>query len=273
MSPARLVHSVFAVFSIALFAFDSSSAAPPQAPTSQSQGVAYLQKALAALAPSTPISDITLSGTARRIAGSDDESGTVVLKVLAGTGSRLDLTLSSGPRSEIRNTASAPIAGSWSGSDGVAHAMAYHNLLTDPGWCPAVSIASLLSAKNAVIMYVGPEILNGQSVIHIFTSQQFPSASGNSGNLLRHLTQVDIFLDATTFLPISLAFNIHADSNANLDIPVEIRFSSYQFVSNAQVPFHIQEFINHGLLLDLQFDSANLNSGLSSSVFALGGVQ
>lgn len=270
MSPARLVRTLLAVISFALFAFASSSAAPPQSPTSQIQGVAYLQKALAALAPSTTITDLTLSGSARRVAGSDDESGTVVIKALAGTGSRIDLTLPSGPRSEIRSASAGPV-GSWSGPDGVTHAMAYHNLLTDPGWVPSLTIASLLSAQNAVITYFGTETRDGQSVIHVSASQQSPPDSVET-KLMQHLTQTEIYLDASTSLPASITFNTHADNNARLDIPVEIRFSEYRTASGASIPFHVQKFLNNSLFLDLEFDSAAINSGLSSSAFAVRGA-
>lgn len=273
MSRVRLVRTLFAVVPVALFAFASSYAAPPQTPTSQTQGAAYLQKALASLAPTTPISDITLSGTVRRIAGSDDESGTIVFKALAGSGSRLDLTLPSGPRSEVRNTSSPEIAGSWSGPDGVPHPAAYHNLLTDPGWSPAFTIASLLSAQNAVISYVGAETRNGQSVIHVSASQQFPTFPADAATLMQHLTQIDIFLDASTGLPAAIAFNTHADNNANLDIPIELRFSSYAIAGGARIPFHVQKFLNNSLALDLQISSAILNSGLGPSTFAVGGAQ
>ena len=228
-----------------------------------------MQKALLALAPGPPITDATLSGTARRIAGSDDESGTVVIKALAGTGTRLDLSLPSGTRTEIRNVSGGP-AGSWSDPDGVAHTMAYHNLLIDPGWAPALTISSLLSAPNAVITYVGPETRDGQSVIHVAASRQFPELSGETAALMQHLTQTDIYLDATSLLPSAIAFNTHADNNANLDIPVELRFSGYQAVSGAQIPFRVQKFINNSLALDLQFTSAALNSGVPVSAFSVG---
>jgi hypothetical protein len=258
-----------------IFAYGAHLAAAQQTASTSTQGTVVLQKALAALTGSTPITDVTLSGTARRIAGSDDESGTVVVKALAGIGTRIDLTLPSGIRSEIRNTSSLPIAGSWSGSEGVAHAVSYHNLLTDPGWAPAFTLGALLVAPNAVITYVGPETRNGQSVIHLTASQQFPDLAADikAASLMQHLTQTDLYLDAATGLPGAITFNIHADNDANLDIPVEIDFSSYQAVSGAQVAFHVQQFINNSLALDLKFTSATLNSGLSSSVFAVGGAQ
>ena len=106
--------------------------------------------------PNRCLTAVTLSGTARRIAGSDDESGTVVIKSLAGTGSRIDLTFPSGPRTETRNTLQEPV-GSWSGPDGVPHSAPYHNVLTDPGWFPAFTLAGLIAPQNTVITYIGPE--------------------------------------------------------------------------------------------------------------------
>lgn len=273
MSRARLVRGLFVSLSSLLFALVSNPGFAHQSAASSPQGAALLQKALAALVPSTTINDVTLTGTARRIAGSDDESGTVVVKALAGTGSRIDLTLPSGPRSEVRNTSSDPIAGSWSGTDGVWHATAYHNLLPDSALFPAFTLSALLSAQNAVISYVGSETHNGQSVIHVSASQQLPSLTGEPATLIQHLTQIDIFLDPNTYLPASIAFSMHPDRNELLDIPVEIRFSNYTPVNGAHVPFHVQKFVNNSLFLDLQFDSATLNSGLSSSTFAVGGAQ
>lgn len=235
-----------------------------QTTTSGTQGSLLLQKSLTALTGAATITDVTLSGSARRIAGSDDESGTATVKALAGTGIRIDLSLSSGPLSELRNMSSAPPVGSWSGPDAVSHAMSYHNLFTDPGWFPAFTISSALSAPNAIVTYVGPETRNGLSVIHITASQQFSSPSAS---LLQHLTQTDIFLDPNTNLPVALAYNAHPDNNALLDLPVEIRFSDYRAVNGAQIPFHVQKFLNNSLLLDLQFQSATLNSGLSATMF------
>lgn len=239
-----------------------------QTPTSSTQGQAVLQKALAALVPSTSITDVTLSGTARRIAGPDDETGTVIIRALVGTGSRIDLTFPSGSRSEIRNTASAPIVGSWSGPDGVAHAIVYHNLLTDPSWIPALTIAAFTSAPNALITYVGTETKNGQQVIHVSASLQPPVAADTTG-LPQHLSRSEIYLDSSTLLPTAITFSAHPDNNASLDIPVEIGFSSYEAISGSQIPFHIQRFLNNSLALDLQFTSATLNSGIPASTFNL----
>jgi hypothetical protein len=64
-----------------------------------------------------------------------------------------------------------------------------------------------------------------------------------------------------------MSFNIHPDNNLLIDIPIEVRFSEYRLVSGAQVPFHVQKLLNNGLILDLRFQTATLNTGLSAADF------
>lgn len=270
MRSARFV-SLLVLVSLARSATaQQATATAPPAIVSAPQAISLLKQSLAALVGSKPITDVTLSGTAQRIAGSDNESGTVVAKVLVGTGSRIDLTLPSGPRSEIRNTSSVPIVGSWSGPDGVSHAAADQNLVTDPGWSPVFSLTAFATSQNALVTYVGPETKNGNDVVHITASMQFPALTSTGARFMEHFSQTEIYLDPTTFLPVAIAFNIHPDGNSSIDIPIEIDYSSYQTVNGALVPFHVQKLINNGLALDLQFNSALLNSGLSATTFTVG---
>jgi len=113
--------------------------------------------------------------------------------------------------------------------------------------------------------YVGQETRDGASVIHVSASQPFPNLSGEIASLTQHLTQVDLYLDPTTSLPVSYVFNSHPDNNAGLDIPTEIRYSDYKNVGGVQIPFHVQKFINNTLTLDLQFQNASLNTGITAA--------
>lgn len=239
-----------------------------QQTASSSQAVQYLQGALAALSGSTTTSDVTLSGSANYIAGSDDETGTAVLKAIAVGASSVALTLPSGQRTEIMNISSGQPAGAWIGTDGVSHAIADHNLLLiDPAWFfPAFPVSRGLSS-GYVATYVGPETRDSLAVQHLAISKDFSSVTGADSATFQHLSQIDLYLDSSTLLPVALAFNIHPDDNMLLDIPIEVRFSDYRSVNGAQVPFHVQKFLNNGLVLDLQFQSAILNSGLSASAF------
>jgi hypothetical protein len=147
--------------------------------------------------------------------------------------------------------------------------MAFHNLLTEPAWFfPAFAIARRLSApQNFIASYIGAEIRNGQAVQHISLSQPPPFTEPPGGLSLTRLSQIDIFLDSNTFLPAAATLNIHPDNNALLDIPIEIRFSDYRSVNGGQIPFHVERVLNNGLILDLEFQTATLNSGLSPTEF------
>jgi hypothetical protein len=262
---------VLAVAVTFLFCFPSIGDSR-QTNTGSMQAATVLAQSLSALTGSSTVSDVTLNGTAQRIAGSDDQNGTVILKAMATGESRMDLTLSGGNRSEIRSldSANSP-TGAWSGRDGVQHAMAYHNLLTDSSWFfPALTIKRLVSNIAVVGTYVGQETLNGQSVLHVSVSKPPSYPAGRFAAVIQHLTQMDLYLSQDSLLPVALTFTTHADGDATLDIPVQILFSNYQTVNNIQVPFHVQKLINGNLSLDLQVQSATLNSGLSASIFQIG---
>jgi len=228
-----------------------------------------LQAALAALSPNVAITDITLSGSVRRIAGSDDQSGTAILKALASGAARADLSLSSGTLSEIYNSPSSGPAGAWSGSDGVSHRIPFHNLLSEPAWFFPVFAISRRLSQGYVVTDVGPEVRDGRQVEHISVSQIPPYPFPAGGVSFQHLTQVDFLIDSQTLLVSSLSFSVHPDANAGQDIPVEIDLSDYRSVSGVQVPFHIQKFLNNSLFLDIELQNVSINSGVSDSTFTI----
>jgi len=87
--------------------------------------------------------------------------------------------------------------------------------------------------------------------------------------LMQHLSQMDLYLDAVSGLPAAMTFNIHPDNNALLDIPTEIRLSDYRMVNGAQVPFHVEQYLNNSLVLDFRFDAVTINTGLSANDFQI----
>jgi hypothetical protein len=258
-------------FAASLLLLSNSSLGGPQTPTSSTssqQATMLLAKSATALTGSTALQDVMLSGTAERIAGSDDDTGTVVLKATADGHSRMDLNLSSGNRTEIRSLDPNGPVGAWSGPDGAQHAISNHNLLTDPSWffC-AFTLARMTSSQATTATYIGQESLNEQTVLHVSVTPRLSTGYGQT--LLQHLSQMDLFVDPATSLPVALSFNVHPDNNASLDIPAQIQFSDYRNINGIQIPFHIQKLINNSLVLDLKIQSAALNSGLPTSEFAV----
>ena len=231
--------------------------------TTQSQATTVLSQAAAALTGSVAFHDVTLTGTAERIAGGDDDTGSVTYKAIAGS-SRLDLSLSDGITSEIRTSTANGVVGSWIDSSGLSHTMAGHNVMTDVGWVPLFTLQGILSSPYSAVSYIGLETRGTASLIHVTSWQLPPSGSGTEAAVLpEHLSQTDLYLDPTTFVPLIVAFNIHPDNDALRDIAIEIHFSDYRSVNGVLIPFHVQKFLSNGLYLDLQFQSAVINSGLT----------
>lgn len=228
-----------------------------------------MQSSYAALSGSTVVQDGTLSGTFDSYSGSDHENGPLVMEALSTGSSRVDLTEAAGVVSEIRNNSSGGPGGVWVGSDGTRHSMSQFNVLTEPAWfLPNIAVGRILSS-SAVVSDVGRETKNGISVEHFSVVQSAPALAAPVEARYEHLTKLDIFVDPTTNLPVAMSFNSHPDSDSNIDIPVEIRFSAYTAVNGVQVPFSIQKYVNNGLVLDAHISSAQFNTGIPAQTFSL----
>lgn len=239
------------------------------APTVQRdpQAVLLLQRSLAALTGTASVTDVTLSGNVTRIAGSDNDSGTVILKATAAEQVRIDLNLPSGQRSEVADISQAPPTGSWAGPDGTWHPTANHNLWTDPSWFfPTFLIGRVLSNAGYAISAADAETLNGVAVQHITVIQQSAS-SQLLPTLLQGLSKVDIYLNPSNLLPVAIASNIHADNDALTNIPVRIEFANYQAVQGVSVPYRIQKYIQNGLSLDVTVTGVQVNTGIAATDF------
>jgi hypothetical protein len=265
MRSFRFSSGAFVWFLLAVVvAAQQLSTQTPQA----TQGIPILQRSLGVLTGATAIKDVTLTGTARRVAGSDGETGTAVLKALATGEARMDLGFPSGQQSEVWANTVDVQAGKWTGPDGKAHAMSPDNLMTDSSWFfPTLTLNRWLSTPGYAISLVGQESRNSEAVEHVTVSLLASALPAELSARFQHLSQMEIYLDSASGLPVTLTFNTHPDNNALLDIPVEIQLSDYRAVKGAQVAFHVEKYLNNVLILDLRFDAVTLNTGLSASDF------
>ncbi len=139
--------------------------------------------------------------------------------------------------------------------------------MTDAAWCFPIFVEQrLLSDPNAVVSFIGIE--NG--LAHFQAIETAPSSvPATAAGLIRHLSQVDLYLNFTTLLPAKLAFNIHPDDNALLDIPVTVQFSNYQAVNGVVLPMRVEKYLNNTLSLDIRIQSAAFNGSLVQSDFQI----
>lgn len=250
-----------------------ASAQQTSTPVAQNPtAVTLAAKSIALLSGTVQIADITLTGTATRIAGSDTGSGTATLKAQGTSSSRMDLSLSDGTFSEIRTSTSGAPQGQWLAPNGAYNSMAMHNCFTDAAWFfPALTVLSQTSNPYLTISYVGQATKNGIQVQHLhfaFTSAVSATSLAGLADPLVALSSTDVYLDASSLLPVAFAFYTHPDNNSALNIPVEVDFSNYQTVNGIQIPYHIQKFLNGSLYLDMTIQTAALNSGLTISAFS-----
>jgi hypothetical protein len=247
----------------------AAASAQPTAAVSDPNAIALASRALQSLAGGTALSDITLQANATYIAGSDEEVGTVTLVARGNAQSLVTLNLTGGQRQEVRNG----VAGMWVGPDGTPHAMAGDNCFLDADWFfPAFSLAALAGDPTLVIRFIGQEIHAGQPVHQLVL---FHSLSGQTPEVIAFVQQfsaMDLYLDVSSLLPTAIAFNIHADDDSAVSIPVEIQFADYRPVNGVQVPFRIRKLLQRTLTLDLTVANAAINSGVPPSMFTISAV-
>jgi len=236
-----------------------------QNPTkSDLRGVTLAQQSVMALTGGASIRDVDVNGSAFSVLGSDYRTGTISLRAKGIAESRIDLNLSGETRSDVRNSSNGAPAGAWQKNAGTITAYAKHNCWTDASWFfPALSSLTQTANPSFTFEYKGQERHGGVNTRHVqvYRRSQIP--------LLQHLSTIDFYLDPASALPLAIAFQVHPDQNAGRDIPEEVRFADYQPVNGVLVPFHIQQMLNGGVVLDVTVISATFNSGLPDSIFSL----
>ena len=218
------------------------------------------------MAGATTLSDITLQGNATYSAGSDVETGTATLRFLGRQYSAILLNLTDDTRQEIRN----PQKGGRAGPDGLWYSEALHNCWTDASvFLPALSLQAALSDAAMGLVYVGAETNNGVATEHLQLYHTIANGSAGAIAAVEQLSRMDLYLDASSLLPVAVDFNTHPDNDFNASILVEIQFESYQAASGVQIPFRIQKLIQGSLVLDVAVNSASINSGTAASLFTI----
>jgi len=252
--------AAIAVVSVGLACCVASAQNPP---ASDPQAVSYAAQSIAAMAGGVSIGDVTLTGTAT---WNQSDTGTVILWALGKNESRMDLTLTSGTRSETRDAQTGVSLGRWTAPNQASGNFAFQNCRTDSVWF-YTALGSLAAGPNVVLTYIGQESRNGATVQHIqsylYQSGQVPSPTP------QQLSTTDFYLDASTFLPVAVTFNAHPDKDATANLLIEVDFSNYQTISGVVVPMHIQRYQQGNLMVDIEVSEASFNSGLSLSTFSI----
>jgi hypothetical protein len=240
-------------------------------PQSDPRAVSLATQAMSALMNGVAVSDVTLSGNAVWNSGTSAESGTATAYAKTNVSSRLDLTLPSSKRSELRSSVGGSPRGAWINGSGKLTLSAVHNCWTDAVWFfPGLtSFSALNSDATLVLVYVGLETRNDRSVQHIQSYRYLANAAPRKTAFTQKMSTVDYYLDAQTSVPLSITFNTHPDNDASTNIAVEVDYSGYQQTHGILVPFHITKLWQGNPLLDFTVTNVAVNSGLPYSLFSI----
>lgn len=248
------------LFTLFLAAFASAQ----NPPASDPQALSYAAQSISAVTGGTVIADVTLTGT---VVWNGSDSGAATLRARGNGESRIDLALSGGTRTEIRDAQTGTALGHWTSPNSSSGDFAAQNCWTDAVWFFPV-LGSLALGPNVVLSYVGQENRNGLVVQHIqsYSYQPNPPLAGPTP---QHLSTMDFYLDANTLLPVASVFNVHPDNNPSINLTVEIDFSNYRNLNGVTVPLHIQKYSQGNLLVDITISQASFNTGLPLALFTI----
>ena len=275
---ARRLASIICLFPLSTFAQSSSSGVTGAPETAQAASI--IEQSFAALNGGSPVSDVTMKGTYTVTDAHGTQSGMITMVATASGQGQSTVSLPSGSYTEIRSVSASSASMIETGPDGVPHAISTQTALSpNPAWfCPALLLASV-SSPNYSTSYIGQETLDGEAVHHLAVWWLPASSSSVSPTLARfwqQITRHDIYLDASSLLPVSMTFVLHPYDpknpgqplityrGSNLDGTVQLWFSDYQQVQGRPVALHIHGTLKIGVRAvtsDIQISSALFNTG------------
>lgn len=224
-------------------------------------GQSWAIRAIAAVGPNA-VNTITASGNVTvTLDSNNQESGTIALQSSGIMQSQVTITTGAGVSSETHVWQNGYPSGSWTAAGGGNGAIADHNCWTEAVWFfPGLSMLAdyndqtLSFNGNGQVQFMGATVEDIQ--VYRISS---PVLAASDFPLFSTLSTVDYYLNPTTALPVGMAFNLHADNNLNIDIPVVVTFAGYQSISGVQVPMQIVEYFNGPAYLQISLTSATPN--------------
>jgi hypothetical protein len=256
------------LFAASLLLISSPLAGIPQAPTTtpsapqrDPQAVALLQQSVSAMG--VPPSDSSATGSVTIVAGSSTKEGTI--QILTRGASQTSVSVQAGStnwtviysgvqanRNEDNKNAVLPL-------EEAASNQSLH--------FPLPFLYGVVNNPDSLIQFVGQETLGNSSVNHIRVQNTF--ASSTSLKFLSEFTAADIWLDATTALPVKVGMTRRFGGGSAPRIPISFAYSNYQTVSGVRYPFTIQEYLTETLWATTTIQTVNFNTGLTDGTFPL----
>jgi len=259
MRAIRLFFFVLAVFSSSQFSIAQQTHAPASPAQRDPQALAVLQKAFAAMGGSVP-SDSTANGTVTTVAGSQTETGSVII-LTRGTDQTSEqiktphgstVVYSNLQASQVTGPVPMPLSSELAAS---SRSLSF----------PLPQIAAVLNNPDSGYAYVGLESLNDLQVHHLKYWDSFNSKPGFQ--FLAEFTLTDIWIDVASGLPRRISQIQRAGSGSEPRIQLDTYLFNYQNVSGVLYPFSVQKSLNGSPWITMTINSVTFNTGLTDASF------
>jgi hypothetical protein len=256
MRVVPLVTSLYLIFS-------QSSTQQAVAPISHDpQALAFLQGSVRAMGGNVP-SDSVAMGNITVVAGSQTSTGTIRI-LTRGTDQTSEQIIL--PQSTQTVTYSNGMAAEM--NDGKTLNLSAELMTASQSSCfPLPFLAGALNNSDEALSLVGQETLDGRQVQHLHLSNTF--ASKPALQPLAEFTTMDLWIDATSNLPVRISTVLRNGRGSAPRIPLDVYFSNYQTISGVAYPFTIQKSLNGTPWTTITISNVSLNTGLTDSSFSI----
>jgi hypothetical protein len=225
-----------------------------QPPVRDPQALTLLQASATAMGNVVP-SDSTATGTITTEAGTLTENGTITI-----------LTRGTDQSSEqIQTPHGAILVYSRGQASNGAPLSGQRAMTSQSSFFPLPLIGGALNNSDSGFKYIGLETVNGSSAHHIQFWNSF--ASNPTGLTLSAFTTRDIWIDATSYLPLRISYVQRAAGGSAPRIAVDVFFANYQNVGGILYPFSIQKSFNGTPSATITIQQVVFNTGLPDSNF------
>ncbi len=250
--------SAVAVLYLHFFTFTlSAQVSTPSSSTIQGLTVGQvLNLAITTLASNSLPNDIQIQGSMQITSGGRSETAAITAAALGVSQSYEAI---SGP-----NTQSKVVYTHGAASlNGVTASVEFASS-AQSGLFPAQLLCGLASTPNGSGTIIGIENVNGASLLHFQTFQNFPDVPNNG---LAPFTQRDWWIDPSTGLVKRLAFDRRSAGGATPAVHYEYTYLSYQSQNGLLTPTKISLTVNGTQYATILITSIQVNTGLTSASF------
>jgi len=224
------------------------------------QAAALLRQSVAAMGTTLP-TDSTATGSVTITAGSETSQGTIRILTRSTNQTSIQFQTSMANWSVIYSNGQANRV------DATGTTMLPLELAASSQclYFPFPFLSGLLNSSEVSLQYIGQESLDSSQANHIRAQNTY--ASSPSLQFLSDFTTTDIWLDASTALPVRISLTRRNGGGSSPKIPISFSYSNYKTIAGVQYPFSIQEFLTGTLWATTSIQSVAFNTGLTDSSF------